>query len=212
MSLREEWISKKMFYKRIKIGPFSTSQIELVDLLKAWIAISIAFGIVIGGLRFDVGFFWSLLLAAVTVGIGFLFHEMAHKFMAQHYGCAAEFRANDQMLLMAIVISFLGFVFAAPGAVMIAGHITKRENGIISVAGPATNLIVALVFLAFIFLFPPLGIIWRYGFIINSWLAAFNMIPIWNLDGKKVWKWNKGIYLTVLIIGIFFSFFLLSFF
>ena len=200
-----------MFYKPIKIGSFTTSKTELVDLLKAWIAISIAFGIVIGGLRFDVGFFWSLLLAAVTVGVGFLFHEMAHKFVAQHYGCAAEFRSNDQMLLMAIVFSFLGFIFAAPGAVMIAGHITRKENGIISVAGPATNLVVAFVFLALIFLFPPLGLVWGYGFIINSWLAVFNMIPVWNLDGKKVWHWNKGVYLTVLLIGIFFSFFLSRF-
>ncbi|MCK4589807.1 MAG: hypothetical protein KAT77_05145 [Nanoarchaeota archaeon] len=197
-----------MFYKPIKIGPFTTSRTELIDLLKAWIAISIAFGIVIGGIRFDVGFFWSLLLAAVTVGVGFLFHEMAHKFVAQHYGCAAEFRANDQMLLMAIVVSFLGFVFAAPGAVMIAGHITKKENGIISVAGPATNLIVSLIFFALIFLIPSLGLFWSYGFRINAWLAVFNMIPIWNLDGKKVWRWNKGVYLTVLAIGIILSFFL----
>lgn len=195
-----------MFYKPIKIGPFSTSKTELIDLLKAWIAISIAFGIVIGGLRFDISFFWFLLLAAVTVGVGFLFHEMAHKFVAQHYGCAAEFRANDQMLLMAIVFSFIGFIFAAPGAVMIAGHITRKENGIISVAGPATNLVVALVFLV-IAIFTPLNFLF-YGFMINSWLAVFNMIPIWNLDGKKVWHWNKGVYLTVLLIGVFFSFFL----
>jgi len=200
----------KMFYKRIKIGGFSTSKVELVDLLKAWIAISIAFGIVIGGLRFDAGFIFSLVLAAVTVGVGFLFHEMAHKMVAQHYGCAAEFRSNDQMLLMAIVISFLGFVFAAPGAVMIAGHITKKENGIISVAGPVTNLIVAICFLSMMFVLPVLGIVWQYGFMINSWLAVFNMIPIWNLDGKKVLAWNKGIYFSVLAIGIFFSFFLFS--
>jgi len=195
-----------MFYKKIKVGPFSTSKIELVDLLKAWIAISIAFGIVIGGLRFDAGFFFSLLLAAVTVGVGFLFHEMAHKFVAQHYGCGAEFRSNDQMLLMAIVISFLGFVFAAPGAVMIAGQITKKENGIISVAGPAMNLIVSLIFFGLIFLVPSLSLFWSYGFRINAWLAVFNMIPIWNLDGKKVWRWNRGIYFAVLGVGLILSF------
>lgn len=195
-----------MFYKPIKIGPFTTSKTELVDLLKAWIAISIAFGIVIGGLKFDTSLIYALVLAALTVGVGFLCHEMMHKFVAQHYGCAAEFRSQDQMLLLAIVFSFMGFVFAAPGAVMIAGQITRRENGIISVAGPATNLVLALLFLGMNFVLPALNLLWSYGFQINAWLAVFNMIPVWNLDGRKVWHWNRAVYLTVLAIGIILAF------
>jgi Zn-dependent protease len=51
------------------------------------------------------------------------------------------------MLLLALGMSFLGFVFAAPGAVHIKGYINKMQNGIFSLAGPLMNLILALVFL-----------------------------------------------------------------
>ena len=78
-----------------------TSKLEIVDLLKAWIAISLAFGII---LRHSLGFSTAILVAAFSVGIGFLLHEMAHKFVAQHYNCFAEFRSFDQMLILAIAM------------------------------------------------------------------------------------------------------------
>ena len=33
-----------------------------------------------------------------------------------------------------------------------------------------------------------------YGFVINSWLALFNMLPFWLFDGHKILKWNKLAY------------------
>jgi Zn-dependent protease len=181
-----------------------TSQKEITDLLKAWIAISIAFGII---LKDQIGFLNALGVAAFSVGLGFLLHELSHKFVAQHYKCFAEFRSFDQMLLLAIAMSFFGFVFIAPGAVMIQGFVDYRKNGIISVAGPIMNLLLATLFLASLTLgvFP---IISQYGFIINSWLALFNMIPVWQFDGKKILAWNKVVYFTVAFIAFFYSFIL----
>ena len=185
-------------HKSIKIGGISTSRIELIDLLKAWIAISLAFAIVFNrGLSFDPAFLIVFIVAAITVGTGFLLHEMAHKLVAQRYGCFAEFRASDQMLLIAIALAVVfKAIFAAPGAVMIAGHVTRRENGFISVAGPWTNIVISLIFLLLGLLLPALDIVWNYGFRINTWLALFNMIPLWVLDGKKVWIWNKSVWLS----------------
>jgi Zn-dependent protease len=181
-----------------------TSKLEIIDLLKAWIAISIAFGII---LRHSLGFTNAILVAAFSVGIGFLLHEMAHKFVAQHYHCFAEFRSFDQMLILAIAMSFFGFVFVAPGAVMIQGFVDYRKNGIISAAGPLTNIILAIVFLILLVfnIFPTIS---QYGFMINSWLALFNMIPVWNFDGKKILAWNKVVYFTLVAVAFFFSFIL----
>jgi Zn-dependent protease len=182
----------------------TTSKKEIIDLLKAWVAISIAFGII---LQDSVGFQTAILVAAISVGLGFLLHELAHKVAAQHYKCFAEFRSFDFMLLLAIGMSFLGFVFIAPGAVMIQGFVDYRKNGIISVVGPITNLVLAILFLilASFKIFP---IISQYGFLINSWLALFNMIPVWNFDGKKILAWNKPIYFAVVAIAFFFVFIL----
>jgi Zn-dependent protease len=183
------------------------SKIELRDLAKAWLIISIAFAIVLSReARYDfILILKNFILSAVTVGVGFLLHEMGHKIVAQRYGCFAEFRADNFMLLVAVLTSFLGVVFAAPGAVMIAGHVGKERNGKISLAGPATNLVLAILFigLAFIFTEGFMARIISFGVLVNVWLGLFNLIPVWLLDGKKILKWNKLVYFITLGIGIF---------
>ena len=195
-----------MYHKEhIRLGSFSTSRTELRDLFKAWLVISLAFAIAMSGFsisRIILVFF----ISAFTVGIAFLFHELAHKIVAQHYGCEAEFRSFDKMLILAIAMSFFGFVFAAPGAVMISGPVGIRRNGTISLAGPLTNLILAFLCLLALF-FMPIGIlknIFQYGFLINTWIALFNLLPFWNFDGRKIFAWNRAVYiLLVVIAGVF---------
>ena len=199
MNLRNE--------NQIYIGSINTSEKEIKDLLKAWLAISFAFAMVLRH-GIELSFYQVFIVSAVTVGTGFLLHELGHKFVAQRYGCFAEFRSFDQMLFLAIIMSFFGFVFAAPGAVMIAGRINIRKNGIISAAGPIVNLVLALFFLSMLSMFPDglLKILAFYGFFINSWLALFNMIPVWNFDGAKVLKWDKKVYGIIVAVSLLFLF------
>ena len=152
-----------------------TSKKEIQDIIKAWLAISIAFAVVLSDNFSNI--FSSFILSAITVGVGFLLHELAHKVFAQRYGYMAEFRSFDSMLVLAIIFSFFGFVFAAPGAVMIPGNLTKTKNGIVSLAGPFTNLILAFIFLGISFIFTQgfINLIGTYGYRINTWLAIFNM-------------------------------------
>jgi len=184
------------------------SKIELHDLTKAWIAVSIAFAIALGGgiavIAPNSNFLLSIVIAALTVGTGFLLHEMGHKVVAQRYGCFAEFRADNFMLFLAVITSLFGFVFAAPGAVVIAGRVSRERNGKISVAGPLVNIVLALGFLGVgIFVQDGfIGTLATFGALVNSWLAVFNLIPIWILDGKKVLDWNKGVYALVMGLAI----------
>lgn len=140
----------------------------------------------------------------VTVGVGFIFHELAHKAAANFFGAAAEFRMWVEGILLMLVLSVLGFVFAAPGAVYIySPHLTRGQNGMISLAGPLTNLALAGIFLALAFVSPLFfGTMnaWLWGSRINIFLALFNMLPLYPLDGSKVMGWNFFIWLFFAII------------
>jgi len=189
------------------------SPIETKDLFYAGVMISLAFAILLSGglLGLNTTIF---LIAFFTAGLGFLLHELMHKYVAQGYGLWAEFRANYKMLWLAVFFSFFGFILAAPGAVYIRGQITRERNGKISLAGPMTNLVLAFGFLILIFFIstsnPVLNAFFGFGLTINSLLAAFNMIPTMPFDGAKIIQWNKPIYYITLILGV--GLFILSFF
>lgn len=184
------------------------SSAEIRDLFKAWLAISLAFAIMFsGGISGIISPAFLLLFAfsAVTAGVGFVFHEIAHKIAAHRYGCWAEFRSYDRMLALAILFSFFGFIFAAPGGVLIKGRITEERNGKISAAGIIANIIVAAVFAALFFASESqlLSAVGAYGLHINSLLALFNMIPFLGFDGLKVWRWSRPAYLIIACIAAF---------
>jgi Zn-dependent protease len=178
------------------------SQIEKEHLLKAWVAISFAFAVLSSSIL-SATFVIYFIIALFTVGIGFLLHELAHKMVAQHYRCWAEFRADDMMLGFAIISAFLfKFLFAAPGAVMIYGNVSVKKNGKISLAGPLANIVIALIFLALKYLFTaPIMLyqLFNFGFQINAFIGLFNLIPIMNFDGTKILRWSTPIYIITLI-------------
>ncbi len=206
--------------RAIQLGKIKTSSIELIDIGKAWLALSFAFAVVFAGFSLFSGTIWGIfslqfvkyfVISILTAGLGFLLHELGHKFVAQHYGCAAEFRAFDQMIYLAVGLALaIGFIFAAPGAVMIAGMVTRRENGIISVAGPLVNYVLGLLFLGLAFVSagsPTLQLAFGIGFQINMWLGLFNMIPFGNFDGIKIFNWSVPVWIGMVAFGGFFVFF-----
>lgn len=142
------------------------------------------------------GLFGMSLLLILTC---FLMHEMSHKFVAQKYGAWAEFRMFPMGLVIAFVLSLTGFLFAAPGAVYIDGRITEKENGIISLAGPASNIVMAFIGIVILFFVTGhLVYILSLFVLLNAILALFNLIPLPPLDGSKILRWNPAIYvLTV---------------
>jgi len=184
------------------------SEIEIRDIIIAWVGLGIAFTIsLLGGVG---GFFSSsggsdlqVFLISLFVLSGFVLHELSHKFVAQNYGYWAEFRMWPLGLILALGTSLLGFIFAAPGATYISGaNISKSENGKISLAGPLTNVGVAIIFFPLAVLFPGSSFLWTMGVIgtqINIFLGLFNMLPIMPLDGAKVFAWSKARWAAVFV-------------
>nr|WP_224269091.1 metalloprotease [Haloprofundus salinisoli] len=184
---------------------------EMRDLAVAWVALGVAFALFFAGgdpfRLLEQGLVSGLVVSLLTAGVGFLLHELGHKVVAVHYGQVAEFRADYSMLLLALLSAFLGFIFAAPGAVHHRGMLTNRQHGLIALAGPAVNVALALLFIPLALSVPAGGFlaeVANLGVIINLFLAAFNMIPFGPLDGRKVFGWSKIIYVvfTVPTVGV----------
>ena len=191
-------------------------QKELRDLIISAVVIALAFSIAfangLAGLFSNIELIPFLFAMSLgTVAISFIFHELGHRFVSRKFGFYAEYRMWPQGLVLALLFSMFGFVFAAPGAVYIHARrglwgehepVTQRINGIISASGPAVNLILASVFLALLFFVPSLSFVARYGITINAWLALFNLIPFGPLDGAKVLKWNKLIWIVEIALAV----------
>ena len=181
---------------------------ELRDLAVSALVLALAFGIALsGGLRAFLQPDRLLIfvgMAMVGVSLGFLFHELAHRLVARKFGYFAEYTMWPAGLAVALGLSLFGFVFAAPGAVMIMPKTTlwgtsspdREKAGLISLAGPATNVALAVVFLALDATRPAL--LFTMGASVNTWLAIFNLIPFGPLDGAKIFRWNKGAWLCAI--------------
>lgn len=113
---------------------------ELIELLIAFVVLTVAFSFMFAGVRLFSLSFDNLtaeifFIAAVGVGSGFLLHELAHKFTAMRYGYHAEFKTSPNGLLMTIGSSLLGFLFAAPGAVYISRPLYGSDGSASEISG-----------------------------------------------------------------------------
>ncbi len=136
----------------------------------------------------------SLIGLAVIFTLSFLLHEITHKLSAQYFGLWAEFRLTlFGALITLFSIPFPFFKIISPGAVMIAGPITKREAGQTALAGPLINIVISAICIAVLASTKSsfLHTISFFGAWINAIIALFNLVPFGIMDGLKVFRWNK---------------------
>ncbi len=225
--LRAERRTSSTGIRLLKTPRISTiSSRELRALVVALLVLGLSFTIRYNPLITSAPLYYLeiLLLTMIVIGTGFLGHELAHKFTAERYGCWAEFKLWTYGAVMALLFALVSsgnFIFAAPGAVYIASRsgyfgegLDRKTNGIVSVMGPIINILAALSFLAALsaasfanvvqLFVVPCGQNCIFNFLkqgvaINLWLGAFNMLPIFILDGQKVFTWDKRIWAVLTI-------------
>jgi len=157
-------------------------------------------------LIFSLPSIYKFLIYLFATIFAFVLHEFAHKFTAIKLGYFAKYKANFKYLGLSLIVSALfsftpfHLKFVIPGAVLIYGYkynLTRKNVVWISLAGPLTNLLIALIFLELPFTFAPLMVK------INSFLAFFNLLPIQPLDGSKIFEWKPWLAILLLFISLF---------
>jgi len=194
-----------------------TSRTEAIHITVAFIVLTFDLVIILSGRGLlagngSSGLFSSIpifyvLLAAGAALTGFIAHEMAHKLVARRLGYWAEFRMWPFGLVLSLITSVSGFLFAAPGATMVSGMSPndRRGWGLTGVAGPMSNLLFAAGFYGASIVafrlgsdsFGPL----LFLAMINALFATFNLLPLGPLDGAKVLRWGVGRWILTFVVA-----------
>lgn len=183
----------------------------------------------------------EMLLVLVILIFSAILHEVAHGFVADRLGdptarISGRLTLNPIPHIDPIMSVFLPLLLIVSGSPIIFGAAKpvpvdpfnlkegRKDMALVALAGPATNIVVAIVaslfikLLAFNFLlpapifYPLLSSIVFY----NLLLAILNLIPIPPLDGSKIFAMlltqrQAFVYLALGQIGIFILLFLLFF-
>lgn len=159
---------------------------------------------VIGIGAFQIGEAEIIISVAIVFTLVYLLHELAHKLVAQRYGLWAEFRLTMFGAFITLLSIFSPIKLISPGAVLIAGPMSKETAGKTALAGPLTNLLLSLASLAFL-LYPlsqQMADVALLSAAFNAWIALFNLIPFAIMDGMRVFHWNRLVWAATFITSI----------
>ncbi|MEZ0394555.1 MAG: site-2 protease family protein [Desulfurococcaceae archaeon] len=183
---------------------------EPLSLAIAAVAVSLAFGLgslLEGGV---VAFALSSLAAVLAV----IPHELAHRGAARRMGMEGRYVLHPigLALTLASALPFIPLKVVMPGVTLVfplfyvePGE-ARRIDGVVSLAGPATNIAIATACSAALALWGwghPLAWLATYEVgLVSSWVALFNLLPVPPLDGYKVLRWRPPLYLFALAVSL----------
>jgi Zn-dependent protease len=151
----------------------------------------------------------NIAIYALPVLFAITLHEAAHAYAAKHFGDSTAFVAGrmslnplkhiDPIGTIALPLGlyiFTGFAFGYAKPVPIdfnALRNPRRDSAWVALAGPLSNLFMALLWMIFGMLVVAAGVsepyphtVARAGVIVNLLFFAFNLLPIPPLDGGRV--------------------------
>ncbi len=147
-----------------------------------------------------------LIIAAPFFVLGIVLHEYAHGWVAWKLGDPtarysgrltldprAHFDPLGALMFLISALVGIGFGWAKPVPVNFYNlKNPRRDTILVSLAGAGANILVALGCLVLYHIFrtfipiPLLAVWFQIGFVLNLFLALFNLVPIPPLDGSKV--------------------------
>lgn len=138
------------------------------------------------------------LLISVSLIISISIHEFSHAFVANYLGDSTaknmgRLTINPKAHLDPVGTLFLLFVGFGWGRPVPFNPLNlkspRRDAALISLAGPMSNLILAVILSLSSRLFFAGGLVWTFLYFLvlyNLMLGFFNLIPLGPLDGNKI--------------------------
>jgi len=162
-------------------------------------------------LKFNLSFLLLILICLLTKNVlvfinyalALILHELAHLFIASKLGYSLKF----------VKLNIFGL------SVELNEKIGNQDNFYINIAGPMFNLLLCIICVAFYWLIPESFKVLNIFCMCNLVLAIFNLIPVYPLDGGKIFSTlieNEKKYkitsliIRLILIGVFLVLFFLS--
>ncbi|MBS7635636.1 hypothetical protein KEJ34_09225 [Candidatus Bathyarchaeota archaeon] len=149
-------------------------------------------------------------VAAVSI----LVHELPQKFMARRLGLEIIFKVWGSGIFLGWLLAPLGIFFPAYGSTYVKQidwwyNPKKDKIGVIFAIGPFSSLVLgfALWIIRLLAASSLLAESAKIGYITSLSIAVLNLIPmqaaggfVW--DGKKIFEWNRKVWVTLVIASI----------
>lgn len=143
-----------------------------------------------------------LLLFSSVAGVSVVIHDLARRWVSRRYGRYTEY----QLWLLGTIVMFLtAWIFTCPCGkpsrpVSEEAAPDPRQRAFECLAGPAASVTLAALFAGMIIAGGSPGkTIGTIGVSVNLLLALYALMPFEPMEGRKVWVWNHGGYLLIVI-------------
>jgi len=155
-----------------------------------------------------------ILMVFMIVTVSLLAHELSQKLAARKFGLETTFKAWGSGILFSWLLATVGIVFPAYGSSYVKKldwwyNPEKDKTGIIFAIGLLISLMLGFAFWAVSNLTTNslIAVPATVGYVTNLLIVILNLIPIraaggFVWDGKKILKWNRSIWIT-LVVAVF---------
>ncbi|MEM3407690.1 MAG: GNAT family N-acetyltransferase [Nitrososphaerota archaeon] len=154
-------------------------------------------------------------MVSLAVAISLLAHELSQKLVANKLDIETTFKAWGSGIFFSWLLALVGSVFPAYGSTYVKQldwryDPEKDRTGIVFAIGPLVSLALGFIFWAISKLTAKslIAVPATVGYVTNLLIVILNLIPIqaaggFVWDGKKILRWNKTAWITLVIATSF---------